>query len=133
MGAKTGVASRLAAAVLSLVEDSGPYAVLGAVILLALSLGVIVSNNTTVILLAPMVKTICDRQGMDLKMVMLAVIYAANLSFATPFSYQTNMMVMPHGQYSFMDYVKFGVPMMLLCGAAALIATCAIWGNEESG
>lgn len=126
--AKTGVASLLASSVLSVVENSGTFAVLAAVIMLALSLGVIVSNNTTVILLAPMVKDICERQNMSLKMVMIAVIYAANLSFATPFSYQTNMMVMPHGPYGFMDYVKFGVPMMLLCGVVALAGSYIFWG-----
>jgi len=95
---------------------------------LALLLGVVVSNNTTVILLAPLIKDISKRQNMDLKMMMLAIIYAANLSFATPFSYQTNMMVMPHGKYVFMDYVKFGVPMMLLCGSVALGGTIYYWG-----
>merc|ERR1712187_681960 len=61
--AKTGLASALAAGVLGMAESGGPYAILGAVVILALSLGVIVSNNTTVILLAPLVKDICHRQG----------------------------------------------------------------------
>jgi len=124
----TGLASKLASTVMQLAEDGGPTCILSSVMVLALGLGVVVSNNTTVILLAPLVKDICERQGMSLKMTMLAVIYAANLSFATPFSYQTNMMVMPHGQYVFMDYVKFGVPMMLLCGTVALISTYLYWG-----
>jgi di/tricarboxylate transporter len=125
---KTGLASTLAKSVLMVAESSGQYAILGSVVGLALLLGVVVSNNTTVILLAPLVKDISQRQHMDLKMMMLAVIYAANLSFATPFSYQTNMMVMPHGKYVFMDYVKFGIPMMILCGAVALAGTIYIWG-----
>jgi len=61
---------------------------------------------------------------------MLLMIYAANLSFATPFSYQTNMMVMPYGHYVFIDYVKFGVPMMLICAAVALLGTLAYWGCD---
>merc|ERR1719335_2005054 len=102
--------------------------ILTSIVILTLALGVVVSNNTTVILLAPLVRDICERQGMSIKMTMLAVIYAANLSFATPFSYQTNMMVMPHGGYVFIDYVKFGVPMMLVCGVVALLGTYAVWG-----
>eukprot|EP00928_Gymnodinium_smaydae_P079553 TRINITY_DN63455_c0_g1_i1.p1 TRINITY_DN63455_c0_g1~~TRINITY_DN63455_c0_g1_i1.p1 ORF type:complete len:739 (-),score=145.89 TRINITY_DN63455_c0_g1_i1:181-2397(-) len=124
---KTGLAAALAEGVLGVAEQYGPYVVLGSVVSLTLVLGVVVSNNTTVILLAPLVKDICDRQGLSLKMVMLAVVYAANLSFATPFSYQTNMMVMPHGGYVFMDYVRFGVPMMLLCGIVALVCTYMYW------
>merc|ERR1719324_359039 len=120
---KTGLASTLAKSVLMVAESGGPYTILSSVVCLALLLGVVVSNNTTVILLAPLIKDISRRQNMDLKMMMLAVIYAANLSFATPFSYQTNMMVMPHGRYVFMDYVRFGVPMMLLCGGVALVCT----------
>jgi len=125
---KTGLASTLAKSVLLLAEGSGQTAILGSVVGLALLLGVVVSNNTTVILLAPLVKDISSRQNMDLKMMMLAIIYAANLSFATPFSYQTNMMVMPHGKYVFMDYVKFGVPMMILCGSVAVVGTISLWG-----
>jgi len=87
-----------------------------------------VSNNTVVILLAPLIQDICKRKGINLKMAMLAVIYAANLSFATPFSYQTNMMVMPHGKYVFIDYIKFGLPMMIVCGIVALIGTYTVWG-----
>eukprot|EP00927_Polykrikos_kofoidii_P026554 TRINITY_DN23616_c0_g1_i1.p1 TRINITY_DN23616_c0_g1~~TRINITY_DN23616_c0_g1_i1.p1 ORF type:complete len:767 (+),score=114.94 TRINITY_DN23616_c0_g1_i1:184-2484(+) len=126
----TGLASWLATSVMSVAETGGPTTVLAAVVLLTLSLGVVVSNNTTVILLAPLVRDICERKNMSIKMTMIAVIYAANLSFATPFSYQTNMMVMPHGQYVFMDYIKFGVPMMILCGAVALFATMAFWGVD---
>lgn len=125
---KTGLASALAKGVLEVAEQSGPYAILGSIVALALTLGVVVSNNTTVILLAPLVKQISQRQNMDLKMMMLAIVYAANLSFATPFSYQTNMMVMPHGRYVFMDYVRFGVPMMLICGLVALVGTIIVWG-----
>lgn len=38
------------------------------------------------------------------------------------------MMVMEHGHYVFTDYVKFGLPMMLLCGVSALLGTFAYWG-----
>jgi len=123
----TGLATCLASGVLFVAEGAGETAILAALVGLALALGVFVSNNTVVILLAPLIKDICKRQGLSLKKAMLAVIYAANLSFATPFSYQTNMMVMPHGQYIFMDYVKFGVPMMVLCGSVALVGTFAYW------
>lgn len=128
----TGLASWLATSVMSVAEGGGPTTILTAVVLLALGLGIVVSNNTTVILLAPLVRDICERRGMSIKMTMIAVIYAANLSFATPFSYQTNMMVMPHGGYVFMDYIKFGVPMMLVCGVVALLGTMSVWGEEGS-
>eukprot|EP00931_Biecheleriopsis_adriatica_P056571 TRINITY_DN33523_c0_g1_i1.p1 TRINITY_DN33523_c0_g1~~TRINITY_DN33523_c0_g1_i1.p1 ORF type:complete len:933 (+),score=203.28 TRINITY_DN33523_c0_g1_i1:59-2857(+) len=124
----TGLATCLASGVLFLVEDYGKAAITGALVGLALVLGVFVSNNTVVILLAPLIEDICERRNLSLKMAMLSVIYAANLSFATPFSYQTNMMVMPHGKYVFIDYIKFGLPMMIICGIVALGATLVYWG-----
>merc|ERR1712050_751635 len=111
-------------------QNGGPLVVLASIVVLALLLGVVVSNNTTVILLAPLVRKICTEKNMSLKMTMIAVVYAANLSFATPFSYQTNMMVMPHGNYVFMDYVRFGVPMMLLCGTVAVAFTYLVWNGN---
>jgi len=124
----TGLATCLASGVLFLAEDSGNMGIVSALVVLALSLGIFVSNNTVVVLLAPLIKDICERKGLSLKVCMLSIIYAANLSFATPFSYQTNMMVMEHGRYVFMDYVKFGVPMMILCGITALCGTFMYWG-----
>jgi hypothetical protein len=127
----TGLATCLASGVLFVAESGGPPAILAALLGLALTLGVFVSNNTVVVLLAPLIRDLCERQNMSLKMAMLSVIYAANLSFATPFSYQTNMMVMEHGNYVFIDYVKFGVPMMIVCGIVALICTFLYWGGDK--
>jgi len=124
----TGLAGCLASGIVALVDGSGQIVVVGALVGLASVLGIFVSNNTVIILLAPLIEDICNRQGLNLKTVTLAVIYSANLSFATPFSYQTNMMVMPYGHYVFIDYVKFGVPMMVLCNVVALFGTVAFWG-----
>ena len=44
----------------------------------------------------------------------VTVILAANLSFLTPFGYQTNLLVMAPGQYKFLDYIKCGIPLTLL-------------------
>merc|ERR1712032_69281 len=78
----TGLATCLASGVLFFVEAAGPVAILGALLGLALILGVFVSNNTVVVMLAPLIKDICERRDVDLKVAMLLIIYAANLSFA---------------------------------------------------
>ena len=44
----------------------------------------------------------------------LAVLFGANLSFATPMAYQTNLLVMNAGGYKFIDFVKVGVPLAIL-------------------
>jgi len=47
----------------------------------------------------------------------LAVLFGANLSFATPMAYQTNLLVMNAGNYSFSDFVRVGLPLTLLMWA----------------
>ncbi len=49
-----------------------------------------------------------------IKLQIVTVILAANLSFLTPFGYQTNLLVMAPGQYKFIDYIKCGIPLTLL-------------------
>ena len=89
-------------------------------------LGFFVSNNASVLIMMGIVKGISQTMGQDLKKCVLLLIYASNISFATPFSYQTNMMVMPPGKYIFIDYVRFGVPlqvllMLVVLGTATLL------------
>jgi di/tricarboxylate transporter len=47
----------------------------------------------------------------------LAVIFGANMSFATPMAYQTNLLVMNAGNYRFSDFVRVGLPLVLLLWA----------------
>jgi di/tricarboxylate transporter len=56
---------------------------------------------------------------------------AASASFATPISYQTNLMVLGVGGYRFSDYIRIGLPLTLLVGITTIIVVPLIWGFQH--
>ena len=61
--------------------------------------------------------SIAQRLGMPVEPFVLAVLFGANLSYATPMAYQTNLLVMNAGGYKFVDFVKVGVPLTFITWA----------------
>ena len=56
-----------------------------------------------------------NKLSLDPKIMAIALIFAVNTSFITPLAYQTNLLVMGPGHYKFIDYVKLGVPLSVIC------------------
>ena len=74
----------------------------------------IVSNNAAAVIGTPIAISIANQVGLPPEAFVLAVLFGANMSFATPMAYQTNLLVMNAGGYTFMDFVKVGVPLTLI-------------------
>ncbi|WP_419910724.1 SLC13 family permease [Hoeflea sp.] len=74
----------------------------------------ILSNNATAVLFIPIALGIAARLGAPQDAFVAAVIFAANASFATPIGYQTNLLVMGPGHYSFRDYLRAGLPLVVI-------------------
>jgi di/tricarboxylate transporter len=74
----------------------------------------VVSNNAAGVIGAPIAIQIANDIGVPAEAFVLAVIFGANMSFATPFGYQTNLLVLTSGGYKFSDFVRVGVPLTLL-------------------
>ena len=74
----------------------------------------LLSNNAAVIIFIPIAINLAYALNVDAFPFIITVILAANLSFLTPFGYQTNLLVMGPGQYKFFDYLKCGIPLTLL-------------------
>ena len=110
----TGGAQFLAQVLVSAVGLAGPAVVLSAFFLLVTAFTNVLSNNATVVLFAPIALNAATELGIDPRVFLYAVIFAANCSFATPMSYQTNLLVMAPGHYRFSDFVRAGVPLILL-------------------
>ena len=70
-----------------------------------------------------MVIALATRLGVDPRPLVITVMVAASASFATPIGYQTNTLVYGPGGYSFTDFVRFGVPLNLIC---ALVTTLMV-------
>jgi di/tricarboxylate transporter len=82
----------------------------------------IITNNAAAAFLFPVALSAAQSLSLDLKPFALTIAIAASASFATPISYQTNLMVYGPGGYRFTDYVKIGLPLQILIGLVAI--TC---------
>lgn len=80
-----------------------------------------VTNNAVAVIMTPVAIGLAQATGTDPVALIVAVMFAASASFATPIGYQTNTMVYAAADYRFSDFVKIGIPMNLTVG----IATCA--------
>jgi di/tricarboxylate transporter len=124
---KTGLAQTLVDGLLLLVGDLGPVAVLSGFYLITSVLSAFLSNNATAVLMAPLAFLVADAMGSDPRPFLVAIAYGASASFATPVGYQTNLIVMGPGGYTFGDYLRFGLPLNLLLWAAATLLIPMFW------
>ena len=118
---KTGAASLLVGQLAGLTGGLGPLAVLAVLYLVTSFLTEIMSNNAAAILLTPIAIGLGSQLGIDPRPFVVAVMFAASASFATPIGYQTNTLVYSAGGYRFSDFLKIGVPLNLVMFAAAMI------------
>jgi len=95
-------------------DVAGIFAVRAAVYLVAVILSCFMNNSATVAILGPMSVTIADETNQNTKDVLFVIIFAAGTCLTTPLGYQTNLMVMKDGGYSFGDFLKFGFPIQML-------------------
>ncbi len=118
---KTGATDFLALSFIQLTNGMSPAFVLSALMLLMGVLTNIVSNNAAALIGTPIAIKIAQTLGVPVEGFILAVLFGANLSFATPMAYQTNLLVMNAGGYTFGDFVKVGLPLALVIWAALSI------------
>lgn len=111
---QSGLAAYIVEQAVSAFGQHGPLAMLAAIYLLTMVLTEFMSNTAAAVLLAPMALTTATTMGIDAKPFIIAVMFAASTSFATPVGYQTNTMVYNAGGYRFTDFVRIGVPLNLL-------------------
>ena len=95
-------------------RDSSPAAVLSALILLIAIFTNIVSNNAAAVIGTPIGIGIAEQLGVSPEPFILAVLFGANLSYATPMSYKTSLLVMSAGNYTFNDFLKVGLPLTFI-------------------
>ena len=111
---KTGAAKLLAEGIVSTVGAYGPKVVLSAFFALTFITTNFMSNNATAALIVPIAIVTAKEMGIDSRPLILAVTYAASLSFMTPMGHQVNAMIYAPGNYRFNDYVKVGTPLNII-------------------
>jgi len=124
---KTGAATTLATHVADALGPLGPWGILCGIYLLASIMTEMVSNNAVAVVLAPIVIRIAEAVDVSPIPFLVAVMFGASASFATPIGYQTNTYVFGAGGYHFKDFVKVGLPLNLILWIVASITIPLIW------
>ncbi len=123
----SGAARALADVVVFSTDQWGPSAALAAVYLVTICFTTLITNNATAVLIFPVAIAVAAELGIEARPFAIAVAAAAAASFATPISYQTNMMVYGPGGYRFTDFLRVGLPLNLLLLIVALVVIPIVW------
>ena len=113
---KTGVSAWLSDALVQGIGGSGPVVLLAGVYFTTSLMTMFISNTVTAVLMAPIALNSAMQIGVSPVPYLFAVTVAASMCFASPFSTPPNALVMPAGQYTFMDYIKVGLPLQIVMG-----------------
>lgn len=124
---KTGTAGMLVNQLVGMLGGLGPTAVLSGFYLLTSVLSSFLSNNAAALLMSPLALGVATALGVDVRPFLLAIAFGASASFATPVGYQTNLIVMGPGGYTFGDYFRFGLPLNILLWIAATFLIPVFW------
>lgn len=118
---KTGAAELLVSGIVGISGDIGPVGLLFAVYVLTSLLTEMISNNAVAVLIGPLVIALAEQLGLDPRPFIMAVMFAASASFATPIGYQTNTFVYGAGGYKFKDFMKIGIPLNIIFALLAMV------------
>ncbi|WP_230280951.1 SLC13 family permease [Croceicoccus sp. Ery15] len=111
---ESGAAEWLGAIMAAGLQFLPPAAVLAAIMLFVTLLTNFASNAAAATVGTPIAFNIANTLGIPPEPMILAVLFGCNLCYATPIAYQTNMLIMEEGGYNFRDYIRTGVPLVML-------------------
>ncbi len=111
---QTGGADYLASLFVASTHGFSPGVVLSILIISMAVMTNVVSNNAAAVIGTPIAVSIAQTLGMPVEPFVLGVLFGANMSYATPMAYQTNLLVMNAGGYKFSDFVNVGIPLVII-------------------
>lgn len=118
---KTGASALLSHTLVDGLGVVGPVALLAGIYFTTSLLTLFISNTATAVLMAPIALSSAAEMGISPYAFLFAVTLGASMCFASPFSTPPNALVMQAGRYSFMDYIKVGIPLQVIMGLVMLI------------
>lgn len=128
---KAGLVAWFGEIALAIGTDVHPVLVLSFVALLTSLLTEFVSNNAVAVMMVPIVIAVADALGLDARPFLIAVMFSASASFATPIGYQTNTFVYTAGGYRFADFFRLGIPLNIIVWLYCTFAIPLFWPLVE--
>lgn len=113
---KTGASAWISNTLVQGLGSYGPIALMAGIYFTTSLMTMFISNTATAVLLAPIAMQSAAQMGISPVPLLFAVAVGASMCFASPFSTPPNALVMPAGQYKFMDYIKVGLPLQIIMG-----------------
>ena len=113
---KTGASALVSQGLVDSLGAMGPTALLAGIYFTTSLMTMFISNTATAVLMAPIALVAAHQVGVSPYSFLFAVTLGASMCFASPFSTPPNALVMKAGGYTFMDYVKVGLPLQIIIG-----------------
>ena len=113
---KTGASALVSQGLVETLGSMGPTALLAGIYFTTSLMTMFISNTATAVLMAPIALVAAQQVGVSPYSFLFAVTLGASMCFASPFSTPPNALVMKAGGYTFMDYVKVGLPLQIIIG-----------------
>ena len=113
---KTGASALVSQGLVDSLGSMGPTALLAGIYFTTSFMTMFISNTATAVLMAPIALVAAQQVGVSPYSFLFAVTLGASMCFASPFSTPPNALVMKAGGYTFMDYVKVGLPLQIIIG-----------------
>ena len=124
---KVGLVQLIVDNIMHLTPWAGPLLMLSFLYLFTSILTELLSNNAVAVLVTPIAIGMAQQLGVDPRAFVVAVMFAASASFATPIGYQTNTFVYSAGGYRFTDFMKVGIPLNLILWVVATLVIPLFW------
>lgn len=124
---RSGAVTLIVGFVSPVLDAAGPFLALAIVYAFTSLLTELVTNNAVAVLMVPIAAGIATSLGVDPRPFLVAVMFGASASFATPIGYQTNTLVHNAGGYRFTDFLRIGLPMNIVVGCVTVLIIPMIW------
>ena len=123
----TGGAARIATLITEMGDALPPWAMLGVILVASMLLSAVINNAAAVILMAPIGIGVAQTLGASTDPFLMAVAIGGSSAFLSPIGHQSNTIVMGPGGYQFSDYLRMGLPMVVIIVAVAIPLLMWAW------
>ena len=124
---RSGAAQMVVDAISPTLATMSPLGVLFVLYFMTQILTELLSNNAVAVIVTPVAIALGHSLGLDPRPLVVAVMFAATLAFATPIGYQTNTMVYGPGGYKFFDFTRIGLPLNIVTGVTSCLVIPIFW------